>query len=359
MSKMSFILYLLIIAMILVFLNIFLMIYMDQNDKKLQPNEHFEYQLDNEWTNSLYKMNLGKLKKIHELPKDKSGEYYINKYFIQSQHESLPHDVVLVTHCTEDHLYRLISLAKLWQGSISVGVFVPNNALRQTLDMLNLLYQCYFHIRQQVSIHLIHPVAMIMNNAADTLIDAMDKWKRKNINCVKALEFFLKRSQDDAKNYAKKINYPSNVLRNVAKHGHSSIYSLVMDIDLVPNQNLRSKFLKFATQNNLFNGGNSFYNEKSVFVLPVFEMNSESYEEVPKEKSQLLNMLDKSIRPFYYEVCQKCQRRTDYTRWKSLDNSENYFDVGYEVSWKDPWEPFFISPTSAPDYDERFKQERV
>ena len=31
-------------------------------------------------------------------------------------------------------------------------------------------------------------------------------------------------------------------------------------------------------------------------------------------------------------------------------------DVGYESAWQDPWEPFFISPLSAPDYDERFRQ---
>jgi hypothetical protein len=34
-------------------------------------------------------------------------------------------------------------------------------------------------------------------------------------------------------------------------------------------------------------------------------------------------------------------------------------DVAYEIKWQDPWEPFFISPRSAPGYDERFKQVRT
>ena len=43
----------------------------------------------------------------------------------------------------------------------------------------------------------------------------------------------------------------------------------------------------------------------------------------------------------------------------SLDNTAEGVDVGYEIKWRDPWEPFFISPRTAPDYDERFKQVRT
>ena len=43
----------------------------------------------------------------------------------------------------------------------------------------------------------------------------------------------------------------------------------------------------------------------------------------------------------------------------SLDNAAEGVDVGYEIKWRDPWEPFFISPRTAPDYDERFKQVRT
>ena len=40
----------------------------------------------------------------------------------------------------------------------------------------------------------------------------------------------------------------------------------------------------------------------------------------------------------------------------SLGNGGSKMNVGYEVKWKDPWEPFFITSSSAVDYDERFKQ---
>jgi hypothetical protein len=51
-------------------------------------------------------------------------------------------------------------------------------------------------------------------------------------------------------------------LRNVAKHGVICQYSLVIDIDLKPSQNLYRDFVNFAWKNNLFDGGNSFYNGK-------------------------------------------------------------------------------------------------
>lgn len=31
-------------------------------------------------------------------------------------------------------------------------------------------------------------------------------------------------------------------------------------------------------------------------------------------------------------------------------------DIGYNVEWKDPWEPFYIASANTPLYDERFKQ---
>ena len=40
----------------------------------------------------------------------------------------------------------------------------------------------------------------------------------------------------------------------------------------------------------------------------------------------------------------------------SLADVGHSINVGYEVKWKDPWEPFFIAPRASADYDERFKQ---
>ena len=36
-------------------------------------------------------------------------------------------------------------------------------------------------------------------------------------------------------------------------------FSLVVDIDMIPNKGLHKDFMIFAEENKLFNGGNNFY----------------------------------------------------------------------------------------------------
>uniref|UniRef100_A0A2C9MA89 Beta-1,4-glucuronyltransferase 1 n=1 Tax=Biomphalaria glabrata TaxID=6526 RepID=A0A2C9MA89_BIOGL len=92
----------------------------------------------------------------------------------------------------------------------------------------------------------------------------------------------------------------------------------------------------------------------SAYVVPVFEIQGSST--VPRTKSELLDLWRKGlVRPFYWEACEKCQRPTDYERWKSLEDF-GFVRIGYQVTRVDPWEPFYIAKTSLPLYDERFKQ---
>ncbi|XP_063237679.1 beta-1,4-glucuronyltransferase 1-like isoform X2 [Bacillus rossius redtenbacheri] len=49
------------------------------------------------------------------------------------------------------------------------------------------------------------------------------------------------------------------------------------------------------------------------------------------------------------------QVHTDYDAWQREPPSVGVVPL-FEVLWKDPWEPFYITRNSAPFYDERFKQ---
>lgn len=61
------------------------------------------------------------------------------------------------------------------------------------------------------------------------------------------------------------------------------------------------------------------HTDKSVFVLPAFEVSSEEADDMPKNKRQLLSRLEEEkVRPFYYDICWKCQRPTDYKKWQGL-----------------------------------------
>ncbi|CAB3996446.1 Hypothetical predicted protein [Paramuricea clavata] len=340
-----FLFYLFLFVIILVLLNVLLMFYLTHS-RIYALNDYEKFDFD-------YKVNEDSFLSIHDLPEDTSGEYYVHKNFIRSQSTDSSRDIVLASHCTGDHLHHLVSLTQVWQGPLSIAVFIPGYNLENTLSTLYILYGCFIKVRRQVTIHLVHPISVVLNDS--DLMFLIRKSEEVHTKCSKALKEIKNTNKNVGINYDRKIEYPNNLLRNTAKQGVASQYSLVVDIDMKPNQNLYTDFMNFARKNNLFDGGNSFYNDKSVFVLPAFEINSKKTDDMPKDKSQLISLLDNgAVRPFYYDICWKCQRPTDYEKWRSLAGED--MDVGYEIKWQDPWEPFFISPRSAPDYDERFKQ---
>lgn len=150
------------------------------------------------------------------------------------------------------------------------------------------------------------------------------------------------------------VPYPNNLLRNVARRNCLTEFVFMIDIDLVPNNGLHHSFIKFASVNKLFSKSSG--EDKTVYVVPAYEMQHTSDDLIPHDKAELLKMVEAmTARPFYYELCWKCQKHTDYDTWQR-DQAFSELNVLFEVLWRDPWEPFYISRNSAPMYDERFRQ---
>ena len=57
--------------------------------------------------------------------------------------------------------------------------------------------------------------------------------------------------------------YPNNLLRNTARRSINAQYSLVIDIDMIPNKGLYGDFMVFAEKNKVFEKVNSFYYGKT------------------------------------------------------------------------------------------------
>lgn len=79
---------------------------------------------------------------------------------------------------------------------------------------------------------------------------------------------------------------------------------------------------------------------------------------IPANKTALLDLIRKKlIRPFYYELCYKCQKSTNYEEWQLL-GEDSQLNAVLEIEYQDPYEPFYIAlnSDSLPFYDERFKQ---
>ena len=175
-------------------------------------------------------------------------------------------------------------------------------------------------------------------------------------------------------NYNNMQPYPNNLLRNVARAAVGTPFVLVLDVDMVPwPSSLASDFERLAFEGRVDAG------PRRAFVVPAFEMKATpgAHQRHATERKLGVDTVapqyNKTIQPFYFALCWKCQRHTLYDQWlksarprstRSLHHAPRLtadvlrdYDATYAAVWHDPWEPFYIAPTATlPRFDERFKQ---
>ncbi|RWS05376.1 beta-1:4-glucuronyltransferase 1-like protein [Dinothrombium tinctorium] len=292
---------------------------------------------------------------------DSSGEYRIINHFLRANslgaRNHIRKDVTLVTHSSISRLHNLITVIERWQGLVSLSLFTLTEDIPLAIETLLLLRRCNSIIRYNVSFHLIYPLRIpltVLSTTATitsrTLLDSFSHVDCENISK------FVKYLQPKSMNYAhKSVPFPNNLLRNVGRRNALSDFVFVTDIDLIPSSKLREQFVEFASENKLFE--DTLKEDKTVYVVPVYEMKEESFKlNLPKEKTELLRSIETmEARPFYFELCWKCHKYTDYEAWQREPQRAKLAAL-FEVLWQDPWEPFYISRNNVPLYDERFRQ---
>ncbi|XP_076034758.1 beta-1,4-glucuronyltransferase 1-like isoform X2 [Oratosquilla oratoria] len=250
-------------------------------------------------------------------------------------------EVTLVTQCSLSKLHYIPQLTKVWQGPVSVAVFVLSNEVPASVQAFLQLQKCFSAVRENVTFSLVFP----LNSPTSPHV----------VPTAGTVPCHLILGSEDQNSYNfHGIQYPNNLLRNTAIKVVRSQFMLVLDVDMQPNENLHHAFLNYAKHNDLYKKATTEH--KMVWVVPSYEVKEEM--DVPRNKESLLELLESGdARPFYQEMCWKCQKYTDYTAWEKatvVDSSK--VRPLYEVLWRDPWEPFYIAPTDIPHYDERFRQ---
>ncbi|XP_066956682.1 beta-1,4-glucuronyltransferase 1-like [Macrobrachium rosenbergii] len=249
--------------------------------------------------------------------------------------------LTLVTQCSFGQLHHLPHLASHWQGPVSVAVFALSGEVQAVVQAFHLLRRCYPNIKENVTFSLIFP---LNSPTSPHLTPTSD-----TTPCDKIFSDTYQANYD-----FKGIQYPNNLLRNTAKKATTTGLMVVIDIDMVPSEGLHEAFSRYAKNNNILDENSS--EEKTVWILPAYEIKEGTA--IPKTKQDLLKMREKgTARPFYQELCLKCQKYTDYAAWeKSAKGKQGSVEALYEVLWQDPYEPFYISRVNVPSYDERFRQ---
>lgn len=309
---------------------------------------------------------------------DSSGEFHIVNFLARadsllgSRNHVRP-DVTLVTQSTANHLHYLVALSERWRGPLAVTVFAPRSQLSLVVEVLVQLRRCVPALRYNASFHLVYPLkspgSHLPPDAGSSLlpddngssgggggggtssVDATSSPLGASTSCD-SLAARLQRSVPGPENYDLGVSYPVNLLRNVARRNALTEFVLVLDVDLLPNDGLHGQFVAFARENRLF--VDSHRDDKTVYVAPAFEVRDGVPS--PRDKASLLQRVEAmDARPFYLELCWKCQKHTDYEAWQREPPGDK-LAVLFEVLWRDPWEPFYFGRNSAPFYDERFRQ---
>ncbi|KAI9578977.1 hypothetical protein GQX74_005860 [Glossina fuscipes] len=134
----------------------------------------------------------------------------------------------------------------------------------------------------------------------------------------------------------KKLLYPVNVGRNIARDAATTHFILASDIELYPSPGLM----------------------KNVFPLSIFEV--EGSAPVPRDKTELQEFLrtGKAI-PFHKRVCASCHGVPKSKEWMAANETDDLcvFHIGKRTGYFVHWEPIYIGTHAEPHYDERLSWE--
>ncbi|KAF0029118.1 beta-1,4-glucuronyltransferase 1 [Scophthalmus maximus] len=285
---------------------------------------------------------------------DSSGQYRAYRHLIQSdftanqkpgsQPSADVNVLALATHTTINNLHHLESLLERWKNPLSVAIFAHGQDVKFATA---LVYALSFFCPQIQALVDFHLVCLSGETAS---FPEQDHEHFAGLEDCASVFSRLQTHRDEHKNYAMSgnISYPNNLLRNVARGGVESSYVLVVDIDMMPSADLHQRFLAMILSRQPAGD--------EVFVLPAFEIRHAR--KMPATKPELVQLYQVGeVRPFYEELCPRCQAPTNYSRWvNSHVRGTGSLEVAYTLTWADPWEPFYIGPHTVPLYDENFKQ---
>ncbi|KAK7090867.1 beta-1,4-glucuronyltransferase 1-like [Littorina saxatilis] len=281
---------------------------------------------------------------------DQSGKYLVIEDLLTSHNltSEKKHDVTLASQCTSNHLHYVAELSKQWQGPVSIAVFTYDDDFHFAIASILHLRLCFASVAEHVTFHLAFP--------ADRKPDTTMKLPQfENILCSNPPPAERKGRNAPQKNFVigSGIEYPVNLLRNVALRSVSTTYVLYTDVDMTPSDNLRTSFVRhIAATSNMM----SHNSTKLAYVVPAFEY-SGRVTAIPLNKSTVLEMWRMhTIRPFSQNISSHCHAPTNYPRWRALPASDDKMAVAYGVKFQPKYEPYYIAPSSLPLYDERFVQ---
>ena len=158
---------------------------------------------------------------------------------------------------------------------------------------------------------------------------------------------YLKRTRD-LMSWRADYKYPQNLLRNNAKHGCQSNYTMIVDIDMIPVANFDLELEQFLLTKEVKNC------QKCVYIVPTFEI-EETEEDLPKDKGYLAKLVNEGKSRIYNQKISHCnQYFSDLLRWIQIPKAKS-LDVAFRVKeYGFGYEPVYVGRADTPGYNVKF-----
>ncbi|XP_011301447.1 beta-1,4-glucuronyltransferase 1 [Fopius arisanus] len=284
--------------------------------------------------------------------KAQRGDYWVlYNYVPMTMSVSCWETITYTTHGDYTFLDNLEPLLERWKAPVSIAMHAPGNDFQPTLDSIKYLRNCGSPlVSQLVTFHL-----YFSSKHVPKVVPPSEKVIDEIYNCSLGAPWANPQYTSKMYKNEKKLLYPVNVGRNVARESAVTHYLLASDIELYPSPELPSKFLEMIRRRDQ---PTLFKPNPKVFVLSIFEVDEKSLP--PINKTALSKMLKSGTAiPFHKKLCSSCHNVPKSKEWQEAPETEglHVFHVGKRTGPFVHWEPIFIGTNSDPWYDERLSWE--
>ncbi|XP_068150752.1 beta-1,4-glucuronyltransferase 1 isoform X1 [Drosophila tropicalis] len=281
------------------------------------------------------------------------GDFWVLQNYVRADHGEVKcHETITyTTHADYTFLDNLIPLLERWNAPVSIAMHAPGTDFQPTLDSIRYLRECLpgsHLVRAFTTFHIYFGTKHIPK----AVPKPQDVFKTM-YNCSLPAPYF-NISSGHLYKAQKKLLYPVNVGRNIARDAALTHFLLASDIELYPNPGLVKKFLEMIARNE------AYLRRKAprVFPLSIFEVEESS--PVPHDKTELQELLrsGKAI-PFHKRVCASCHGVPKSKEWMAANETDDLsvFHIGKRTGYYVHWEPIYIGTHADPHYDERLSWE--
>uniref|UniRef100_A0A8D8PPZ8 Beta-1,4-glucuronyltransferase 1 n=1 Tax=Cacopsylla melanoneura TaxID=428564 RepID=A0A8D8PPZ8_9HEMI len=278
------------------------------------------------------------------------GDYWVlYNYILAERKFHCWESITYTSHADYTFLDNLVPLLERWQGPISIALYTPGTDFDNTLKVIKYLRECTTPlITELVTFHLYFPARHVPKH-----IPKPSEVFKSPTNCS-ILPPWSNTTASSTYKSQKKMLYPVNVGRNIARQTAATHYILASDIELYPSPGVITDFLDMVQRQD----PPLLHKKPKVFPLSIFEV--ESNMNLPGDKTELVAMLKNgSAIPFHKKVCAGCHNVPKSKEWMKQQGTPglHVFHIGKRMGYFVHWEPIYIGTHQDPYYDERLSWE--